>query len=128
MEAGEEKGKKRWKKREKKERKVPVPSAQDPKEKEILKAMKAKVDPQEFGSGGPLQPKNKEEGNPSGPEKRGGGGDVSAFKKALDQAVGEKANVKSLVSKRNLEVRDLDETVTSEVVVTTLRACSGSVT
>ena len=30
------------------------------------------------------------------------GGDVSAFEKALDQAVGKKANVKSLVGKRLL--------------------------
>ena len=43
-------------------------------------------------------------------------GDVSTFEKALDQAVGEKAEVKSLVSKRSLEVRDLDETVTREDV------------
>ena len=35
-------------------------------------------------------------------------GDISAFEKALDQAVGEKAEIKSLVSKRTLEVRDLD--------------------
>ena len=42
------------------------------------------------------------------------GDDVSAFEKALDKTVGEKANVKSLVSKRTLEVRDLDETVTRE--------------
>ena len=48
------------------------------------------------------------------------GGDVSAFEEALDQAVGEKAEVKSLVSKRSLDVRDLDETVTREEVVATL--------
>ena len=47
-------------------------------------------------------------------------GDVSAFQKALDQAVGEKAEVKYLVSKRSLEVRDLDETVTREEVVAAL--------
>ena len=41
---------------------------------------------------------------------------VSAFEKALEQAVGEKANVKSLVSKRSLEVRDHNETVTREKV------------
>ena len=44
-------------------------------------------------------------------------GDVSAFEKVLDQAVGQKADVKSLVSKRSLEVRYLDETVTREEVV-----------
>ena len=48
------------------------------------------------------------------------GGDVSVFEKALDQAVGAKANVKSLVSKRTFEVRDLDETVTREEVVAAL--------
>ena len=48
------------------------------------------------------------------------GGDVSAFKKALDQAVGEKAEVKSLVSKRSHGVKDLHETVTREEVVATL--------
>ena len=37
---------------------------------------------------------------------------VSAFEKALDQAVGQRADVNSLVSKRSLEVRDIDETVT----------------
>ena len=47
-------------------------------------------------------------------------GDVSGFEKALDQAVGEKSNGKSLVSKRNLEVRDLDETVTREEIVAAL--------
>ena len=47
-------------------------------------------------------------------------GDVSTFEKALDQAVEEKAEVKSLVSKRSLEVRDLDETVTREEVVAAL--------
>ena len=48
------------------------------------------------------------------------GGDVSACEKALDQAVGQRADVKSLVSKRSLEVRDLDKTVTREEVVVAL--------
>ena len=48
------------------------------------------------------------------------GVDVSIFEKALDQAVGEKAEVKSLVSKRSLQVRDLDDTVTREEVVAAL--------
>ena len=50
-----------------------------------------------------------------GPEK-GGGGDVSAFEKAFDQVVGQKDDVKSLVSKSSLEVRDLNDTVTREEV------------
>ena len=109
-------------KKKKKGKRVPAPSAQDPKEKgnlprrspaaksgdairvsskdgesyaEILKAMKAKVNLQN-------------------------GGDVTAFEKALDQAVGEKAEIKSLVSKKSLEVRDLDETVTREEIVAAL--------
>ena len=45
------------------------------------------------------------------------GGDVSAFEKELDRAVGEKVDVKSLVSKWSLEVRDVDEIVTREEVV-----------
>ena len=48
------------------------------------------------------------------------GGDVSAFEKTLDRAVREKAEVNSLVSKRSLEVRDLDETVTREEVIDAL--------
>ena len=47
-------------------------------------------------------------------------GDVSAFETALDQAVRERADVKSLVSKRSLEVRELDDTVTREEVVAAL--------
>ena len=43
-----------------------------------------------------------------------------AFDKALDQVVGEEADLLSLVSKRSLEVRDLDETVTREEVIPTL--------
>ena len=48
------------------------------------------------------------------------GADVSAFKKALEQVVGDKAEMKYLVAKRSLEVRDLDETVTREEVVAAL--------
>ena len=48
------------------------------------------------------------------------GGDVSNFEKALDQPPGRRGEVKSLVSKRSLEVRDLDETVTREDVVAAL--------
>ena len=48
------------------------------------------------------------------------GGDVQAFEKVLDQLVGEKADVKSLIPKRSLEVRDLHETVTREEVVAAL--------
>ena len=43
-----------------------------------------------------------------------------AFEKAHDRAVGDKVDVRSLVSKRTLEVRDLDETVTREKDVAAL--------
>ena len=55
------------------------------------------------------------------------GGDVSTFKKALHQAVGEKAEIKSLVSKRSLEVRDLDETVKRGEVVATICIVLGKI-
>ena len=45
------------------------------------------------------------------------GGDVSAFRKELDLAVGERAQISALVSTRSLEIRDLDETVEKEEVV-----------
>ena len=84
---------------------------------EILKAMKDKVDPQNSGAEVFSIRRTRRE------EillvlKRGG--DVSAFEKAINQAVGQKADVKSLFSKRSLEVRDLDETVTREEVVAAL--------
>ena len=47
-------------------------------------------------------------------------GDVSAFEMTLDRAVGETADVRSLVYKRSLEIRDLDQTMTREEVVTAL--------
>ena len=84
---------------------------------EILKAMKAKVNPQNSGAEVLSIRRTRREEILLVLKK---GGDVSAFEKALDQAVGEKANVKSLFSKRTLEVRDLDETVTREEVVAAL--------
>ena len=80
---------------------------------EILKAMKAKVNPKNSGAEVLSIRRTRREEILLVLKK---GDDVSAFEKALDQAVGEKANVKSLVSKRTLEVRDLDETVTREEV------------
>ena len=53
------------------------------------------------------------------------GGDISIFEKALEQAVEEKAEVKSVVSKRSLEVRELEETVTREEVVAALYIALG---
>ena len=48
------------------------------------------------------------------------GGDVSAFRKELDPVVGERAQISALVSIRSLEIRDLDETVEKEEVVSAL--------
>ena len=48
------------------------------------------------------------------------GGDISAFRKELDLAVGERAQISALVSTRSLEIRDLDETVEKEEVVDAL--------
>ena len=79
----------------------------------ILKAMKAKVNPQNAGAEViSIRRTRREEILLV----LAMGGDVYAFEKALDQAVGEKAEIKSLVSKRSLEVRDLGETVTREEV------------
>ena len=120
-----------WKKRikkknkKKKEREVPAPSAQEPKEKkkvsgrspaarsgdairvsakegksyaEFLKAMKAKVNPQNSGAEVLSIRKTRKKEIFLVLKK---GGDVSAFKTALDQAVRQRADVKSLVSKRS---------------------------
>ena len=84
---------------------------------DILKAMKAKVDPQSSGAE-VLSIRRTRREETLLVLKRGG--DVSAFEKALDQAVGQRADVKSLVSKRSLEVRDLDETVRKKEVVAAL--------
>ena len=76
---------------------------------EILKAMKAKVNPQNSGAEVVSIRRIRKEEILLVLKK---GGDVSAFEKALDQAVGQRAEVKSLVLKRSVEVRDLDEAIT----------------
>ena len=53
------------------------------------------------------------------------GGDVSAFQNEIDLAVGERAAISALVSTRSLEIRDLDETVEKEKVVSALRLALG---
>ena len=83
----------------------------------ILKAMKAKVNPQNSGAEVLSIWRTRKEEILLVLKK---GGDVSAFEKALDKAVGQRADVKSLVSKRSLEVRDLIVTVTREEVVAAL--------
>ena len=84
---------------------------------EILTAMKAEVNPQNAGEEVLSIRRTRRDEIFLVLRK---GGDVSAFEKALDQVVGGKAEVKSLVSKRSLEVRDLNETVTREEVVSAL--------
>ena len=83
---------------------------------EILKAMKARVNPQ--NSGVEVLSIRRTRKKIVLVLKKGG--DVSAFEMALDQAVGQRVEVKSLVSKRSVEVRDLDETIAREEVVAAL--------
>ena len=81
---------------------------------DILKEMKAKVDPRKVGLEVlSIRRTRKEEVLPVLKK----GGDVSAFRKQLDQAVGERAEISALVSTRSIEIRDLDETVEKEKVV-----------
>ena len=84
---------------------------------EILKALKAKGDPQNSGAEVLSIRRTRKEEILLVVKK---GDDVSAFEKALDQAVGQRAEVKSLVSKSFVEIRDLDETITREEVVAAL--------
>ena len=48
------------------------------------------------------------------------GGDVSAFERVLDLEISKKENVKTLVIKRSLGIRGLDETIYKEKVVAAL--------
>ena len=84
---------------------------------EILKAMKARVNLQNSGATVLSICRTRKEEILLVLRK---GGDVSAFEKALDQVVGQRAEFGSLVSKRSVEVRDLDETITKEEVVAAL--------
>ena len=84
---------------------------------EILKAVKAKVNPQNSRAEFLSIRRTRREEILLVLKK---GGDVSAFEKALDRVVEEKRDVRSLVSKRTLEVRGLDETVTREEGVAAL--------
>ena len=89
---------------------------------EILKAMKARVNPQNSGAKVLYIRRTRKEDILLVLKK---GGDVSVFENALDQAVGQRVDDESLVSKRSLEVRDLDESVTREEVVAALRIALG---
>ena len=54
-----------------------------------------------------------------------GGGDIPAFKKALDQAVGARADVRTLVTTKVVEIRDFDETTTRKEVTAALSKALG---
>ena len=80
----------------------------------ILREMKARVNPREAGLKVlPIRMTRKKEVLLVLKK----GGDVSVFKKVLDQAVGVRVNISALASKRSLEIRDLYETVRKEEVV-----------
>ena len=53
------------------------------------------------------------------------GGDVSAFHEELDRTVGEGVEISALVSTSSLEIRDFDETVETEEVVSALYLALG---
>ena len=75
---------------------------------DILREMKAKVDPRKAGLEVLFIRRTRKEEVLLVLKK---GGEVSAFRKELDQAVGERAEISALVASRSLEIRDLDETV-----------------
>ena len=84
---------------------------------DILREMKAKVDPRRAGFEVlSIRGTRKEEVLLVLKK----GGDVSAFPEELDRAVEEKPEISALVSTRSLEIRDLDETVEKEEVVSVL--------
>ena len=84
---------------------------------DILKEMKAKVDPQKAELEFLSIRRTRMKEVLLVLKKRG---DVSAFRNELDRAVGERAEISALVSTRSLEIRDLDETVEKEEVVSVL--------
>ena len=81
---------------------------------DILKVMKVKVDPQKAGLKVLSIRRTRKEEVLLVLKK---GGDVSAFRKELDRAFGERTEILALVSTRSLEIRVLDETVEKEEVV-----------
>ena len=80
---------------------------------DIVKEMKAKIDPRKAGLKVLSIRKTRKEEVLLVLKK---GGDVSALGKQLDQLVGERAEISTLVSTRSLEISDLDETVEKEEV------------
>ena len=84
---------------------------------DILKEMKAKVDPGKAGLEVLSIRRSRKEEVLLVLKKEG---DVLAFRNELDRAVGEEAEILALVSTRFLEIRDLDETVEKEEVVSAM--------
>ena len=89
---------------------------------DILKKMKAKVNPRKAGLEVLSIRRTRKEEVLLVLKK---GGDVSAFRKELDLAVEERAQISALVSSRSLEIRDFDETVDKEEVLDALCSALG---
>ena len=84
---------------------------------DILKEIKVKVDPRRVGLDVLSIRRTRREDVLLVLKK---GGDDSAFRKELDRAVGERVGISALVSSRSLEIRDLDEIVEKEEVMSSL--------
>ena len=84
---------------------------------DILKEMKAKVNPRKAGLEVLSIRRTRKEEVLLVIKK---GVDVSDFRKELDLAVGERAQISALVSTRSLEIRDLDKIVEEEEIVSAL--------
>ena len=89
---------------------------------DILKDMKAQVNPTEAGLEVLSVRRTRKEEILLVLKK---GGDIRAFKKALDQAVGARADVRTLVTTKVVEIRDVDETTTREEVAAALSKALG---
>ena len=90
---------------------------------DILKEMKARVNPQDSGLEVLSVRRTRKEEVLLVLKK---GDDIPAFQKALDQAVGARAKIDALVSRRSLDIRDLDKTVEKEEVVAALAGALGT--
>ena len=84
---------------------------------DILREMKMKVDPWRAGLEVLSIRRSRKEEVLLGLKK---GRNILAFREELDQLVRERAEISALVSTRSLEIRDLDETVEKEEVLSVL--------
>ena len=89
---------------------------------DLLKNMKAQVNPTDAGLEVLSVRRTRKEEILFVLEK---GGDIPAFKNALDQAVGARADVRALVTTKVVEIRDIDETTTHEEVAAALSKALG---